>query len=161
MAEAVPAMARPATAEKPKQEAAPEKRSDEITPPTSETIARQMKAEGKAGQAAAAAVPEAPKSEAPKSETPKSEAPKPEVAPAPAPAAMEAPKPETSTEQPPHAMQAKPVAEAAPQAAEAPKGDAGARCRRAEEGNHGTCARRGGGQAQRSAEEDDGRGAGG
>ncbi len=121
MAEAVPAMARPATAEKPKQEAAPEKRSDEITPPTSETIARQMKAEGKAGQAAAAAVPEAPKSEAPKSETPKSEAPKPEVAPAPAPAAMEAPKPETSTEQPPHAMQAKPVAEAAPQAAEAPK----------------------------------------
>ena len=72
MAEAVPAMARPATAEKPKQEAAPEKQSEEITPPTSETIARQMKAEGKAGQAAAAA-PEAAKSEAAKPEAVKPE----------------------------------------------------------------------------------------
>src|SRR5262249_42354334 len=33
--------------EKPKKEAAPERRSEEITPPNSEAIARQMKAEGK------------------------------------------------------------------------------------------------------------------
>jgi hypothetical protein len=91
-------------AEKPKKEAAPERRSEEIAPPTSETIARQMKAEGK-----------------------------PAVAPPPAtldmgahaPAA-EAPKPAVS--EPSHGAEAKPAAEASPHqpAAETPKQESAA-----------------------------------
>jgi tetratricopeptide (TPR) repeat protein len=116
VAEAVPAAARTAMAEKPKQEAAPEKPAEEITPPTSETIARQMKAEGKSEQAAAVAAPEAAKSEAAKPEVAKSQSAKPEAAPA-----METPKHEVSAEPPPQAMEAKPAAEMAPPVAEAPK----------------------------------------
>ena len=85
-----------------------------------------MKAEGKAGQAAAAA-PEAAKSEAAKPEAVKPESTKPEseTSESPkseaAPAAMEAPKQEASAEPPPQAMEAKPAADPVPAAAEAPK----------------------------------------
>jgi tetratricopeptide (TPR) repeat protein len=127
MAEALPAPARTAMAEQPKKEAAPEKQPEEIAPPTSETIARQMKAEGKSEPAAAAPGPETPKSETMKPETIKSEAPKSEAAkseaprPEGAPVATEAPKPEASAEQPPGAMEAKPASEPAPPVAEAAK----------------------------------------
>ncbi|HEY7843309.1 MAG TPA: tetratricopeptide repeat protein, partial [Bradyrhizobium sp.] len=112
MAEAVPAPAPPAVAEKLKKEATPEKQSEEITPPTSETIARQMKADAKSEQAAPAPGPETAKSEAAKPEAAKPDA---------APATMQAPKHEASAEPLPNAMEAKPAPEPAPPATEAPK----------------------------------------
>nr|WP_041756842.1 hypothetical protein [Bradyrhizobium sp. ORS 278] len=88
-----------ATAEKPNGEKPKAAVQPELVPPTSETIAKEMKAEAKpaiaapatepAAEPAQAAAPapmkaeaasEAPKPEAPKSETPKFEAPKSEVA---------------------------------------------------------------------------------
>ena len=89
--------------EKPVKEAAPEKHSEEITPPTSETIARQMKAEGKSEPVAAPPVPAAPK---PQAASPATEAAKPAAAAEPAAQASQA---------------AKPVAESAPPQTEAPK----------------------------------------
>src|SRR5581483_6145478 len=93
-----PAAAAPAP-EKPKREAAPEKHSEEIAPPTSETIARQMQAEAKSQPAVASAVPEAPKGEA-------------------ASAAKETAKPMASAEPAAHT---RPAAEVAPPQKETPK----------------------------------------
>jgi hypothetical protein len=94
-AEAAPA----SSAEKGKKQAAqaaPEKRSEEITPPTSETIARQMKMEGK-------------------TEVRTESKAEPSVAPVPA---MMAPKQEGAAEPPPHAEEGgKPPAMAMPQPA--------------------------------------------
>jgi tetratricopeptide (TPR) repeat protein len=71
-------------AEAPKKETAPEQHSEAITPPTSESIAREMKADDKSRQAAASPAPAA------------MEAPKPATAPAPSPRVAEATKPETA-----------------------------------------------------------------
>jgi len=105
---AVPASA----AEKPKKQAAPEQHSDEITPPTSETIAREMKSETKPSETKPAPAAPVAATEAPKS------------APAPAPAPSDAPKQQGSAATPPHPVDAaKPAAMAAPAQpkAEAPK----------------------------------------
>ena len=90
-------------AERPAKEAAPEKHSEEIPPPTSETIAREMKAEGKSEPVAVPPVPAAPK---PQAASPAAEAAKPAVAAEPAAQASQA---------------AKPVAESAPPQTQAPK----------------------------------------
>lgn len=105
-AEAAPASA----AEKAKKQAASEQHSDEITPPTSETIAREMKSETKPSETKPAPAAPVAATEAPKS--------------APAPAPSEAPKQQGSAATPPHpADAAKPAAMAAPAQpkAEAPK----------------------------------------
>src|SRR6185437_5090325 len=105
---AVPASA----AEKPKKQAAPEQHSDEITPPTSETIAREMKSETKPSETKPAPAAPVAATEAPKS------------TPAPEPAPSDAPKQQGSAATPPHpADAAKPAAMAAPAQpkAEAPK----------------------------------------
>jgi hypothetical protein len=112
--------------EKPKKQAAPEKRSEEITPPTSETIAREMKSEAKPSETkpsetkpseakstegksselkAAPAIPMAAM-EAPKSES--------------APASSEVPKPQGSAAAAPHAEEEQEAAASMP-ATEEPK----------------------------------------
>ena len=121
-------------AAKPKKEAAGEKHTEEIAPPTSETIARQMKAEGKPEKPAAApAATETPKSEAAAAHPPAAEAPtemakemakesvKPEAAPEPPAHAAEAATPaEPATAEPEKKEMTAPAAEA-PKMAETPK----------------------------------------
>ena len=103
-------------AAKPKKEVAAEKHSDEIAPPTSETIARQMKAEGKPEKLAAApAATETPKAEAAAERPPAAEAPK-EMAKE---SVKESAKPEAAPDQPAHAAEAARPAE--PAAAEPAK----------------------------------------
>jgi chemotaxis protein histidine kinase CheA len=102
----------PPAAATPKKEAAGEKRAEEIAPPTSEAIARQMKAEGKAERPSPAPeATEAPKVEAIAARPPAAEAPKEIV--------RESVKPEAAREQPAHTAEAAKPAESA--AAESPK----------------------------------------
>src|SRR5437660_10215102 len=65
----------PAPAAAKPKEAAGEKHAEEIAPPTSDTIARQMKAEGKPEKPAAPVATETPKAEATAENMPAAEAP--------------------------------------------------------------------------------------
>ncbi|MBV9458450.1 MAG: tetratricopeptide repeat protein, partial [Bradyrhizobium sp.] len=128
--EAAPA----SSAEKSKKQAAPEQHSEEIKPPTSEAIAREMKSDVKPSESKHS---ESKSSESKSSESKSSEAkpalPAPTEAaksePAPALAPSEAPKPQGAAAAPPHAEEAvKPAAMAAPSPPkmEAPKQEAAA-----------------------------------
>jgi len=117
VAQAPPASSAPP---KPNAQAAPEQHSQAITPPTSETIAHEMKADAKPGPAAPATPAQAPKAQA---SPPAPEAAKPAAAAAPAPAQgtakKEASLPAPSAEAPKMAEAAKPAVPVQP--AESPK----------------------------------------
>jgi hypothetical protein len=107
-------------AAKPKKEVAGDKHTEEIAPPTSETIARQMKAEGKPEKLAAApAATETPKAEAAAERPPAAEAPKEMAKESVKESIKETVKPEAAPEQPAHAAEAAKPAE--PAAAEPAK----------------------------------------
>ncbi|MES1149965.1 MAG: tetratricopeptide repeat protein, partial [Bradyrhizobium guangdongense] len=127
-AESLLAPAKPATEAKPSAEHGPKAAAEkpkeqpqaqrEITPPTSETIAREAKidvkpVETKPEQMAAAPATEAPKSSPPATEPGASRAPPATEAPKPTPL-TEAPKPAAVTEAPAPAAPAKPMAAEAP-----------------------------------------------
>jgi hypothetical protein len=114
-AEAAPA----SSAEKPKKQAKPEQHSEEIKPPTSETIAREMKSDVKPAEAKSSETKSSETKPVPAAPMAATEAPKSEPAPAPS----EVPKPQGSAAAQPHAEEAaKPADMAAQQAKiEAPK----------------------------------------
>jgi len=117
-ADASPAPARPAASAKPAPETVPAQPAAEITQPTSETIAAQMKTEAKSGRAASAP----PATEAPRMQPPASEPPV--VAPAPkqaTAAAVESPKKTVEKTVENIAAAPKSMAEAATPPLEAPK----------------------------------------
>ncbi len=113
-----PAPARPVASAKPAPQAVPTQHAAEITPPTSETIAAQMKTE--ASSAPAAGAP--PATEAPKAQPPAAEPPVAEPAPKQATAAaVESPKKTVEKTVENAAAAPKSVAEAAKTPPEAPK----------------------------------------
>ena len=112
-AEAAPA----SSAEKPKKQAAPEQHSEEIKPPTSETIAREMKSEAKPSEAKPSESKSSESKPVPAAPLTMTEAPKSE----PAPASSEAPKQQDPAPAAPHAEEvAKPAAKLTDMAAPPP-----------------------------------------
>ena len=112
-AEAAPA----SSAEKPKKQAAPEQHSEEIKPPTSETIAREMKSEAKPSESKTSEAKPSESKPVPAAPMTMTEVPKSE----PAPASSEAPKPQDSAPAAPHAEEvAKPAAKPTDMAAPPP-----------------------------------------